>query len=145
MGRRSLHTPQELKHIIIRSARDILERRGVSALSARAIATTIGYSPGTLYNVFKNIDDVVTTIERALLQEASAALRSIPREGDPANQLRALAERYMGFALENRRSWNLLFQYVHRQDSPNRAATSSMPIALVPAELTRTSGRALCL
>lgn len=130
MGRRSLHTPQELKHMIIKSARDILERGGISALSARAIATTIGYSPGTLYNVFKNIDDVISTIECALLQEASAALRSVPREGDPANHLRALAESYMGFALKNRRLWNLLFQQVPRQDSPNRAATSSILMEL---------------
>lgn len=102
--------------MILSSSREILERDGINGLSARAIAKEIGYSPGTLYNVFKNLDDLISTIERALLQEGLAALRAVPRHNRPSDQLRALAECYISFALKNRRLWNLLFQHTPKED-----------------------------
>lgn len=116
MGRRALHSAEELKQMILSSSREILERDGINGLSARAIAKQIGYSPGTLYNVFKNLDDLISTIERALLQEGLAALRAVPRQNRPSDQLRALAECYISFALKNRRLWNVLFQHTPNED-----------------------------
>lgn len=97
--------------MILSSSRHILEKDGISGLSARAIAKQIGYSPGTLYNVFKNLDDLVLTIEGELLQEGLIALRAVPRHGKPDERLRALAECHIAFALKNRRLWNVLFQH----------------------------------
>jgi len=51
MGRRSIHSAEELRELIIQAATDIVERDGLAGLSAREIAKRIGYSPGTLYNV----------------------------------------------------------------------------------------------
>lgn len=82
----------------------------MAALSARAIAKKIGYSPGTLYNVFKNLDDLLYTIQVALVEEAVAELRAVPNQ-DNSSHVRALARCYMEFALNNRRLWNLLFQH----------------------------------
>lgn len=82
----------------------------MAALSARAIAKRIGYSPGTLYNVFRNLDDLLYTIQVALAEEALAQLRAVPAGAGGAH-VRALAHCYMDFALKNRRLWNLLFQH----------------------------------
>lgn len=116
MGRRALHTAEELKQMILRSSREILERHGIGGLSARAIAKEIGYSPGTLYNVFKNLDDLVVTIERSLLQECLAALRALPRLSNPEHHLGELTDCYIAFALKNRRLWNVLFQHNAQED-----------------------------
>ena len=124
MGRRALHSPEELKQMILSSSRNILEKDGISGLSARAIAKQIGYSPGTLYNVFKNLDDLVLTIEGALLQEGLAALRAVPRHGKPEDRLRALAECYIAFALKNRRLWNVLFQHSPKVDPSELAGVN---------------------
>lgn len=102
--------------MILSSSREILERDGINGLSARAIAKQIGYSPGTLYNVFKNLDDLIVTIERALLQECLAALRALPRPGNAEDRLRGLADAYIAFALKNRRLWNVLFQHTAKED-----------------------------
>lgn len=127
MGRRALHSAEELKHMILSSSREILERDGINGLSARAIAKQIGYSPGTLYNVFKNLDDLILTIEKALLQEGLAALRAVPRDKSPGDQLRALAECYIAFALKNRRLWNVLFQHTAKeQDADVKAVTGAL-------------------
>ena len=63
MGRRSSHTPQQLKDLILEAAYEIIEVQGLAGLSAREVARRIGYSPGTIYNMFENLDDVVLRIE----------------------------------------------------------------------------------
>lgn len=111
MGRRSLHSPEELRRMILTSSREIVERDGINSLSARAIAKKIGYSPGTLYNVFKNLDDLLLTIQSALLKEALDALRAVPTGPSAQDHLRALAHCYVDFAIKNKRLWNLLLQH----------------------------------
>lgn len=111
MGRRSSHTPGELRRMILESSRKILEQDGINGLSARAIAKRIGYSPGTLYNVFRNLDDLLMTIQAATLDEAIETLRAVPRNGDARGYVKALSSAYIGFAMENRKLWNLLSQH----------------------------------
>jgi len=71
MGRRSVHTPEELRELIIQAATEIVEQHGLEGLSAREVAKRIGYSPGTIYNVFENLDDLLLTIEARLLASAA--------------------------------------------------------------------------
>jgi len=52
MGRRSTHTPQQLRELILDAAQDIIQVQGLAGLSAREIARRIEYSPGTIYNMF---------------------------------------------------------------------------------------------
>ncbi len=78
MGRRSSHTPEELRELIIQAATDLIEHGGLTGLSAREIARKIGYSPGTLYNVFADIDDLILTIEYRLLERLSLRLADVP-------------------------------------------------------------------
>ncbi len=55
MGRRAVHSPEELRQLILDASRTIVETNGISGLSAREIARVIGYSPGTLYNIFETL------------------------------------------------------------------------------------------
>ena len=59
MGRRSQHSPEVLREMILDAAEAIVAEGGLTLLSAREIAKRIEYSPGTLYNIFQNLDDVV--------------------------------------------------------------------------------------
>ena len=40
------------------AAREIAEKEGLRGLTARRIAREIGYTVGTLYNLFDNLDDL---------------------------------------------------------------------------------------
>jgi len=62
MARRSDHTREELKNLILSSASRIIENEGYSALTVRKIATDIGYTPGTLYNVFQSMDGLTLAL-----------------------------------------------------------------------------------
>ena len=111
MGRRSLHSPSELRELILGSARAIIEKDGLAALSARTVARQIGYSPGTLYNVFHNLDDLILHVEARLLDELEARLSDRTRDATASDKLKILAHTYLAFTSERPRLWNLLFEH----------------------------------
>lgn len=113
MGRRSLHTADELRELIIGASTALIEEAGLAGLSAREIARRINYSPGTLYNSFENLDDLVLTIEGRLLDGLMAALAALPpgKAGDPAARVHEIARCYLAFAAANPRLWSLLLEH----------------------------------
>jgi AcrR family transcriptional regulator len=116
MGRRSIHTPEELRELIIASATEIIEQNGLEGLSAREIAKRIGYSPGTLYNVFENLDDLVLTIEARLLDRLADRLAATDASGTPQERLQRLTKAYFAFTQEKPKLWNLLSEHRMPQD-----------------------------
>lgn len=112
MGRRSSHTPQQLRDLILEAAYSIIETQGLAGLSAREIARRIGYSPGTIYNMFDNLDDVVLRIEAKVLEALDLRLTAVLADGAPgAGQVQRLAQAYLAFTHEKPRLWNLLFEH----------------------------------
>ena len=111
MGRRSIHTAEELRELILNAATELIEQGGLASLSAREIARAIGYSPGTLYNVFENLDDLVLTIEARLLDKLLLRLKESVANAEPMERVARLARAYLGFTHENPRLWNLLFEH----------------------------------
>jgi AcrR family transcriptional regulator len=111
MGRRSIHTPEELRELIIQAATEIVAQHGLEGLSAREIAKRIGYSPGTLYNVFENLDDLLLTIEARLLDRLAERLAKTDSSGTPQQRLRRLAGAYFAFTQERPKLWNLLIEH----------------------------------
>src|SRR5665647_1484358 len=100
MGRRSIHTPDELRELIIQATTKIVEQHGLEGLSAREIAKRVGYSPGTLYNVFENLDDLLLTIEARLLDTLADQLAESDPTGTPEERLRRLMGTYCSFTQE---------------------------------------------
>jgi AcrR family transcriptional regulator len=111
MGRRSIHSPEELRELIIHSTTEIVEQDGLGGLSAREIAKRIGYSPGTLYNVFENLDDILLTIEARLLDRLAERLSQTDTTGTPQERLLRLTEAYYAFTQEQPKLWNLLVEH----------------------------------
>jgi len=118
MGRRSTHTPQQLRELILDAAQDIIDAQGLAGLSAREIARRIEYSPGTIYNMFDNLDDVVLHVEARVLDALDKRLCAVLEDGGPGVAAAKLAHAYLGFTHEKPRLWNLLFEHhlpVHAQ------------------------------
>lgn len=111
MGRRSVHSPEELRQLILDASQTIVERNGITGLSAREIARMIGYSPGTLYNIFENLDDVLLTLQVQLMGRTVEHLKRVPLGHDGEKNIEALSNAYVDFALVNRRMWNLFLAH----------------------------------
>lgn len=111
MGRRSEHTPEALKSLIIEASEGIIAKDGLSGLSAREIVRAVGYSPGTIYNIFHNLDDLVLQIEARLLDDLDSRLSKIQADIRGEARVLRLAHEYLNFTTERPRLWNVLFEH----------------------------------
>ncbi len=107
MPRRPQKTQEELRELILEAARSIIEERGTETLSAREIARAIKYSPGTLYNVFKNIDDIKWHVEIRLLRELAQFLADEVQSTDNGD-LENTVNRFFEFSAAHSNIWPLI-------------------------------------
>lgn len=114
MARRSDHTRDELKKIILEESWNIIEKQGVAGLTARRIAKNIGYAPGTIYNVFGSMDDLYLNVNSLTLDKLYGLLASPECQSEqktPVQNMKKMAQLYREFAKENRQHWLMLFTY----------------------------------
>lgn len=121
MGRRSQHTPDQLRGLILDAARRIVETKGFHEASAREIAREIGYAPGTLYNMFKNLDDIMLHVECGVLEALDGQLANATAGRKGLDAVRRFASCYVEFAYANPLLWQLVRERhpVSRDASPD--------------------------
>ncbi len=110
MARRNDHSREELKEMALAAAESLLQREGMKALSARRVAAEIGYSAGSLYTVFTNLDDLCWQLNARTLSQLLAQLDRIS-SAVPEGCLLAYGKAYLAFARENPQRWSLLFEH----------------------------------
>ena len=110
MARRKDHTREELTQLAINCGRDLVIADGVSGLTARNVAKAIGYTPGTLYNLFDNIDGLAAAINCVTLVEFAEAITTIRAGNDtPTKQLEKTCQAYLSIQQTQPALWTLLF------------------------------------
>lgn len=118
MGRRSQHTTEELRELILVATRRCVEDEGLDQPSAREIARAIGYAPGTLYNMFPNLSDILLRVEARILLELDDALTKAAESAPDADAVRGCVDAYVSFAHDQKRSWTLLCKHQPNLRSP---------------------------
>jgi AcrR family transcriptional regulator len=93
------------------AARDIVGVDGLKGLSTRRIAAAIGYSAGTLYQLFEDLDDLVIHMNAETLDALYQACRNVDLSGEPEAALRELANCYIRFIGEHPKRWSALFEH----------------------------------
>ena len=83
---------------------------GFAHFSAREVAKRIGYSIGTLYNVFGSYDRLVLAINTHTFRLWASHLRE-RLELAGADRIRALVEGYFSFASDNRNLWMAIYDH----------------------------------
>ncbi|GGE62622.1 TetR/AcrR family transcriptional regulator [Actibacterium pelagium] len=97
--------------MILDATRSLVEKEGYSKVSIRKITNEVGYTSGTLYLVFKDIDELLLELHIETLERLHALLHAIPMTGDPEADLLKLSDGYSEFTKENRNLWNALFEH----------------------------------
>lgn len=141
MARRSDHSPEQLRDMILAEGHQHLSEVGYSRFSAREVARRVGYTVGTLYHVFGTLDRLMFEINTItfglwadLLEHRLAA-----SEG---RRLEALVEGYFDFALANRHLWGAIWAHNMPDGEPlpqtaarNRARLTGLVVGEVAAAL----------
>jgi AcrR family transcriptional regulator len=118
MARRNDHTREEIKEMALKAAETMMLKNGKDGLSARKVAQEIGYTVGTLYLVFKNLDDLILHVNGRTLDRLYEKLSSEQQSSsDSKTALLQLAKTYINFAQNESNRWKVIFE--HRIQSDN--------------------------
>ena len=110
MGRRSDHSRDELHALILSAGATLMGEVGLAHFSAREVARRIGYSIGTIHNVFGNSDRLIMAINTHSFGLWAAHLRA-RLDAAGADRIAALVEGYFGFARSNTNLWTAIYDH----------------------------------
>lgn len=77
---------EAVRQAILKAARGIIEKEGVEKISIRRLAQEIGYSPGSIYQYFKDKEAIVTTVIETGYKNLMRAVMSESVEGHPPEE-----------------------------------------------------------
>ena len=105
---------EALRTSIVEAARDIVSEEGLEALSMRALAERIAYSPATIYLHFRDKEEILREVVhegfRRLGEAAQQQTGALGTEANATERHRALGRAYARFALENTAYFRVMFE-----------------------------------
>jgi len=111
MARRSEHSQEEIKQMILAAAEDIVQEYGFSALKVRKIAADIGYTVGSIYMVFTGVDDLIMQMKERTWQKLARHIESCLAAAERPNSIESFALAYLDFVAANEGLWRMLFEH----------------------------------
>ena len=116
MARRADHTREELTELILDAGIEIIENEGFSNFSARKVASRIGYTVGTIYNVFGNHEMLILHINARTLDQWFDELEQSVKGKQGVAALKAMARNYIAFSARHYNLWTVLFDHRSNAD-----------------------------
>lgn len=111
---------------ILAAARDILEARGLQALTMQAVAEAVGVRSPSLYKRFGNRDALLVRLELDTLARLREALVQADADLPPRASLEAQAHAFRRFATHNPRAYATIY-------SPDATASAQADAARLAA------------
>jgi len=111
MARRSEHSQQEIKDMVLNAAETIVVEEGFDKLKVRKIAMDIGYTVGSIYMVFDNMADLIMHIKGHTLDDIATQLNAIDATETAEQKIVLLAKTYLLFASNNFNRWRMIFEH----------------------------------
>lgn len=105
------NTKDNIRNILITKGRELVRQKGASFLTARKLSEATGYSVGTIYNQFGNMDKYIIEQNMLTLGELYAVLAEIMPDTNPYKNLNRYVDAFVAFVLNNPHLWFLLFNF----------------------------------
>jgi len=111
MARRSEHSQEEIKQMVLTAAETIVVEEGFAKLKVRSIAMEIGYTVGSIYMVFDNMADLIMHIKGRTLDDIAEQLMAVDDSSNTEQTINLLAKAYLNFAQQNFNRWQMIFEH----------------------------------
>ncbi len=113
MARRSEHSQEEIKAMILDAAEIIVDADGFTELKVRKVAMDIGYTVGSIYMVFDNMADLIMHVKGRVLDDIAAELEQVitADELQAEQTIELLAKTYFNYACQHYNRWNMIFEH----------------------------------
>ncbi|MCF8608729.1 TetR/AcrR family transcriptional regulator [Gordonia sp. HY285] len=116
----------QVRSSLVTAGRKILETKGPSGLTVRAVASAAGVAPMGVYNHFDGKDGLLDAVVTDGFAEFGRAIAAA--DSDPTERLLASGRAYRAFALANPTLYSLMFGGMCR---PDDATASGAFLALI--------------
>lgn len=112
MARRSDHSRDEIREMALKAAVELVETDGFQALSTRKVASAIGYTVGTLYLVYKNLAELVLSINAETLDLIyQEMLDEIEKQAEDEEVDLGVARGYLQYALKHPQRFRMVYEH----------------------------------
>jgi AcrR family transcriptional regulator len=112
MARRSDHTREELLEMAVVAGTQLIVEKGFSNFSARAVASSMGYTVGTLYHLFGTVDDLILHINARTLDDLHGYLTvSLTSARGKRKPVHAMAEAQIEYCRRDFNRWSALYEH----------------------------------
>ncbi len=133
---RRRHYRDEVVEDILTSAREMMRKEGVAALSFNEIARRLGMQPPSLYHYFASKNAIYDELfRRGFVEFGERMDTGIRQGGEFADKLLSAVETYMRFAQENPDLYQLMFQRPVPDFVPSEASMAVSLGALQAAQM----------
>ena len=109
LSERRIRERLDTRQSILATAKELFLLKGFEATTIRNIAEKIEYSPSTIYQHFKDKNEIFYTIHSEAFAELVRYLNASEMHKNPMDQLISLGQIYVQFALENPELYDLMF------------------------------------
>lgn len=117
MARRYDHSKEALQEMAITAGRSIIQSQGFGKFSARQVAAKIGYTVGTVYNLFGSHDNLILHINARTLDAWFEDLQRTITESETTPSFEDLALYYIDYSAAHYNEWMALFEHSLPQDT----------------------------
>ena len=111
MARRSEHSQEEIKEMVLKAAETIVVEEGFGKLKVRKVAMEIGYTVGSVYMVFDNMADLIMHVKGRTLDDIAEQLNAVASSDNAEQVIAMLAKTYLTFARQNFNRWQMIFEH----------------------------------
>jgi len=143
MGRRSDHSRDELEELILAAGSALVGEVGLAGFSAREVARRVGYSIGTIHNLFGSTDRLVAAINTRSFGLWATALRAALDAAPRGDRIAALVDGYFAFARSRPHLWTAIYDHrlspagLSAADQAARGVLTEIVVAEVARALAR--------
>lgn len=96
---------------LVSKGRDLIKEKGAEFLTARKLSEASGYSVGTIYNQFGNMDNYILVQNYLTLDSLYNRLVKLNACGTAYQRLNLYAREFINFVLENKNLWFLVHDF----------------------------------
>lgn len=96
---------------LMATGRQLVQEKGVDFLTARKLSDASGYSVGTIYNQFSNMDKFILAQNMQTLDELYEKLLKIIPDNDAYKNLNRYLDGFVTYVLGNPNLWFLLYNF----------------------------------
>lgn len=102
---------ENIQENLINKGRELIREKGADFLTARKLSEASGYSVGTIYNQFGNMDNFILIQNYLTLESLYARLSKLKASGTSYQRLNLYVHDFIDFVLENKNLWFLVHNF----------------------------------